>query len=200
MKIAYDRADDSLDIDHASRRLDLRELTLSEFPLDPPRPGAHRLLPPRPARILLDGASLRGPSVRAGSVRPGESGMRNPCRAPRGARSTMPSRIWLAAERRKPRDLPPCLARLQPPGQSRGHQLPPSKPSHGRAQTDTQRVSARSAAVVGVGRWDNRGLGLQQTPIPTSTEVDVHVVLRDCVGLEALADPTIGVTSAKSPK
>ena len=40
MKIAYDRADDSLDIDHASRRLDLRELTLSEFPLDPPRPGA----------------------------------------------------------------------------------------------------------------------------------------------------------------
>jgi len=29
-----------IDIDHASRRMDLRELTLSEFPLDPPRPGA----------------------------------------------------------------------------------------------------------------------------------------------------------------
>ncbi len=29
-----------IDIDHASRRLDVRELVLSEFPLDPPRPGA----------------------------------------------------------------------------------------------------------------------------------------------------------------
>ena len=29
-----------IDIDHASRRLDLRELTLSEFPLDPPLPSA----------------------------------------------------------------------------------------------------------------------------------------------------------------
>ena len=28
-----------IDIDHASRRLDLRELVLSEFPLDPSRPG-----------------------------------------------------------------------------------------------------------------------------------------------------------------
>ena len=40
--VDYDEAGNAvgIDIDQASTRFDLRELKLSEFPLDPPRPGA----------------------------------------------------------------------------------------------------------------------------------------------------------------